>query len=330
MGKENSDLTRRTALTASAALMLGACAATQQASVGQGSGGQASGGQTSVANARGERRLAPQTTWSLPPAQAPMQEGLLNVEGAKLWYWDTGGDGVPIVMLHAATGSAAGWGYQQPVFAAAGYRVIAYSRRGHYRSEVDPQAGGGGSTADLQSLVDHLGLERFVLLGTALGGFTALDYAIAHPERLRALVLTCTMGGVQDPDYARQTAALTPPPWNDMPASFRELGPSYRAMYPEGVAAWEAIERASLSGAQMVRQRLLNTITWDAVAAVKTPTLFITGDADLYMPPARARAFTGHMTNAELLIATDAGHSAYWEQPEAFNREVLAFLARLP
>lgn len=277
--------------------------------------------------ARRERRLTAQSSWTLPPEPSPAREGMVPVDGARLWYWDTGGEGVPVILLHAATGSGAVWGYQQPLFAARGFRVIGYSRRGHFRSEVDPGSEPGSSTADLHRLVEHLGLNRFFLLGSALGGYTVTDYAISHPERLHGIVLASTMAGVQETEYLRQTAALTPEPWNQMPASFRELGPSYRAAYPEGVAAWEALEQASRTG-PWIRQGLENRITWEAVGSIRTQTLFITGDADLYMPPARARSFVSRMNGAELLIAPDAGHSIYWEQPDAFNNAVLEFFNR--
>src|SRR5215813_12050435 len=68
------------------------------------------------------------------PPQVAAKEALAQLPDTRLWYWDTGGSGVPIVLLHPATGSALIWGYQQPAFAKAGYRVIAYSRRGYYNS----------------------------------------------------------------------------------------------------------------------------------------------------------------------------------------------------
>ena len=68
------------------------------------------------------------------PAQAPAKEGVAQIPDTRLWYWDTGGTGVPIVLAHPATGSGLIWGYQQPVFAKAGYRVIGYSRRGYINS----------------------------------------------------------------------------------------------------------------------------------------------------------------------------------------------------
>lgn len=275
-----------------------------------------------------ERRLDGQSRWSLPPAPVPAREGMLPVDGARLWYWDTGGEGLPVILLHAATGSGAVWGYQQRDFVKAGLRVIGYSRRGHYRSEVTPGADPGTSTNDLHRLADHLGLDRFALIGTALGGYTVTDYAISHPDRLHAIVLASTMAGIGEADYARQTAALTPAPWMEMPASFRELGPSYRAAFPEGVAAWEALERAARPGPRIV-QTLENQIDWQALGAIGVPSLFLTGDADLYMPPARARAVVSRMRDTELLIVPDCGHSAYWEQPLAFNDAVLAFLKRV-
>src|SRR5262245_1412701 len=69
------------------------------------------------------------------PTQAPMTEGVADLGTVKLWYWDTGGNGEVVVFLHPGSGSAEFYPYQQPVFVNAGYRVISYSRRGHFKSE---------------------------------------------------------------------------------------------------------------------------------------------------------------------------------------------------
>ena len=61
------------------------------------------------------------------PEQVPAKEGMAALPDTNLGYWDTGGTGEPVVFLHPASGSALIWLYQQPVFAKAGYRVIAYS-----------------------------------------------------------------------------------------------------------------------------------------------------------------------------------------------------------
>src|SRR5258708_58580 len=94
------------------------------------------------------------------PDQVPVTEGMVRIPGARFWFWDTGGEGPCVILLHANTGSGAFWPYQQPALAKAGFRVIGYSRRGCYRSETgDPDNPGIGSE-DLHHLVRHLGIEK--------------------------------------------------------------------------------------------------------------------------------------------------------------------------
>src|SRR5262249_17687680 len=72
-------------------------------------------------------------------AQAPapqMQEGFADLGGVRLWYRDSGGAGVPVVFLHAATGSSRVWEHQEGPFTAAGVRIIEYDRRGFGRTVV--------------------------------------------------------------------------------------------------------------------------------------------------------------------------------------------------
>src|SRR5262245_22351747 len=64
------------------------------------------------------------------PRQVPAVEGYAPVPGGRVWFWDTGGSGIPIIFMHPFSGSFEVWPYQQPYFAKAGFRVIAYSRRG--------------------------------------------------------------------------------------------------------------------------------------------------------------------------------------------------------
>ena len=87
------------------------------------------------------------------PTQAPAHEGIAELPGTRLWYWDTGGSGRPVILMHAATHSAAGWVYQQPALASAGYRAIAYSRRGYYRSDPGDPANPGCAADDLDNLI---------------------------------------------------------------------------------------------------------------------------------------------------------------------------------
>src|SRR3954462_14172184 len=107
------------------------------------------------------------------PAQVPAKEGHAELPGTRLWYWDTGGDGTPVVFLHPATGSALIWLYQQPVFAKAGYRVIAYSRRNHYKSNLASENDPGIGSQDLHNLIEALGVKKFHAISSAAGGSVA-------------------------------------------------------------------------------------------------------------------------------------------------------------
>jgi len=274
-------------------------------------------------------RIVPaQTEWSVVPEQAPASEGFVDVGGVKLWYWDTGGDGEPVVLLHPYTGSAAIWGYQQPVLVEAGYRVIAYSRRGHYRSEAGPEDRPGNYVDDLQAVVDHLGLEKFHLVGSAAGGFIVPDYAASYPQRLLSMTIACSTGGVTDPAYRQTFLAIRTPEIVGLPHWVKELGPSYRAANPDGVAAWRALEEHAMH--TMVRPPAKNELTWEVYERMQVPALLIGADEDIYMPPPMLRNLASHLPDPEVVLIRESGHSGYWEQPDAFNRTLLDFLGRHP
>ena len=99
-----------------------------------------------------------------------------NLPGVKLWFVDTGGSGVPVVLLHPNTGTVEIWEPQIDAFARAGYRVIAFDRKGWGKSVAEPASGPqpGSIAGDLDALADYLKLDTFHLLGIAGGGFVAL------------------------------------------------------------------------------------------------------------------------------------------------------------
>jgi pimeloyl-ACP methyl ester carboxylesterase len=264
----------------------------------------------------------------LPP-QVPAKEGIASLTGTRLAYWDTGGNGQAVVLLHPATGSARIWSYQQPVFAKAGYRVIAYSRRGYDRSDPVPKENPGTASGDLNNLMDFLGVKRFHLAGSAAGGGIAADYALSHPGRLLSLVIACAVGGVEDKDYVERIESLRPKGFDEMLAIFRELSPSYRAGDPQGTAQWAALERVAVTGNRL-GQKPANRVNWASLATIKVPTLVIGGDADLYVPPPMLRTYAAHIPGAELVVVPEAGHSLYWERPDLFNRALLDFFAKHP
>jgi len=235
-----------------------------------------------------------------------------------------------VVFLHAATGSSRVWENQIPAFTAAGYRYIAFDRRGWGRTVVDPAGLQPGTGADdLLGLIDHLGIERIHLVSTAAGASVALDFALSFPQRLRSLVLANGIGGVQDQDYVELGRRLRPPQFDALPPEFRELGPAYRADHAEGTKRWMDLEKISRPpGTRAPAQPMRNRITFSLLETIKAPTLLITGGADLYAPPPVLRLFAARIKNSESKIVPEAGHSVYWEQPEIFNRAVLDFIRK--
>ncbi|MEU3618131.1 alpha/beta hydrolase [Streptomyces sp. NPDC006872] len=262
------------------------------------------------------------------PEQAPVTEYQVPVSGGgSLWCWDTGGAGEAVVLLHPGSGSGESWPYQQPVLAAAGLRVVGYSRRGAYNSVAGVRAEADTASGDLDTLADRLGLETFHLCGSAAGGPVAIDYALSYGDRLRSLTVSGSIMGVQDAEYAELTAALQPDPFGDLPVDFKELGPSYRGGDRDGVAAWlEIHDRARTADA--FPQSLAHTITWAALETLTLPVQLITGDADLYSPPSVMRLNAGHLRDVETHVVREAGHNPHWEQPAAWNRLLVGFVRR--
>ena len=261
-----------------------------------------------------------------PPPAA--REAYAELPGVRIWYRDTGGVGVPVVFMHAASGSSRNWEHQIPAVTAAGYRFVAYDRRGWGRSVTDPAGAQPGTAADdLQGLMDYLHIDRFHLVATAAGGSVSLDYALSFPQRLRSLVLADAAGGaVQDVEYRELGRRIRPSQFDALPPDFRELGPSYRAANPEGTRRWVELERMSRQEPPAPPQKMRNRVTLALLETIQVPTLLITGDADLSAPPPVLRFLAARIRNSQSVIIPEAGHSAYWEQPEIFNRAILEFI----
>ena len=266
------------------------------------------------------------------PSQPRAPHAHAILPGVRLWYTDTGGDGTPVVLLHANTGTVASWQYQTAPLSAAGYRVIAFDRRGWGNSLADPGTGPqpGSVAEDLQALQVHLQLPRFHLVGIAGGGFVALDYAAWHPENIRALVVAASNGQFQEPEMAAFAERIDIPGITDPKLRiYREVGVAYRAADPEGLARFAAMAHAARQP-DAPAQPMRTPNTFAKVAQITLPTLVMTAGADLIAPPALMQRWAQHLRNASYVNVPDAGHSVNWEQPEAFNAHLLRFLRSQP
>ena len=222
------------------------------------------------------------------PEQVSAKEGMAELPGTRLGYWDTGGAEEPIVLLHPASGSALIWLYQQPVFAKAGYRVIAYSRRNYYNSDLAPADNPGTASGDLQNMIEFLRLKKFHLVSSAAGGSVAADYALAHPERLLSLTVSSNNLAAASGYIAEAAAKIRTKEWDDLPRWFRELGPSYRAANPGGVQKWIELNHKSETG-KGARQKLVNVVTPEKLETLRVRTLLMTGAADMFTSPSIMR-----------------------------------------
>ncbi len=262
-----------------------------------------------------------------PPTWPDFAEGLAEVSGGRLFYRDFGGSGPALVLMHPATGSAFMWGYQIAAFKNAGYRVIAYSRRGHRGSDKSPP-GGASHSADLLGLLDSLQIARCFLVATAAGCTVTLDFAMSYPARVVAVAASSgAYGTLAEPEYREVSDRVRTLGLENMPAEFRELGPSYRGANPEGVAAWLDLEHHALVDAK-AKNESANKFIWENFARISSPVLFIAGGADLAAPPTMMRHVATHVPNAEFLVVPDSGHSVYWERPNTFNESVIEFFSR--
>ena len=253
--------------------------------------------------------------------------GYADLPGVRLWYTDSCGVGVPLVLLHANTGNADSWQYNIPGFVEAGYRVITFDRRGWGRSRANPETGKQPGTIadDLNDLIEYLKLDRFHLVGVAGGGFAAYDYALWHPERLRSLVVAASGGAIVDEELRELRAKTVLPNFSNWPPEFREVSMGYMATNPDGLKRWLEIHHNSQhKGVPAQAQR--TTITFEKLATIRVPTLLMPGDQDLQCPPWVMRRQLAHIPGAKFIVVPEASHSINWEQPEVFNRNVLEFI----
>jgi proline iminopeptidase len=207
--------------------------------------------------------------------------------------------------------------------------------------------------ADVESLREHLGLERIQLLGHSHGGVVAMAYAATHPGRVRKLVLASTLARF-GPDQAKAMRKgmdkRAGQPWapdamaaleeeqaghfeNDQELSelvFREL-PLYFAHFGAVEAGYLDTLRTETINADTLR--LFNTeifTTFDLrsrLPSITSETLVITGDEDFICGPVCAEEICAGIPGARKVIVGDSGHQVFVEQPQQFHDEVDDFLS---
>ncbi len=254
-----------------------------------------------------------------------------SVNGIDLFY-ESHGEGPPIVFLHGRGGNHLAWWQQVPHFAGR-YRCIAIDQREFgLTKEVKDGPGRKAFADDLHQLLDHLKIERACLVGQSMGGFTALSFAVREPDRVAGLVLADTSGGIVSADILSEFRKNLP----DLPTdvAVRALSKSFIQREPELAFLYAAIGRLAPPIRESLEDLLLNedgpTLADLAEWGVfKVPTLVIVGQEDILVPPVVAHMVTAHLPGAKLEAVPGAGHSVYFEKPKEFNALLDAFLATL-
>jgi 3-oxoadipate enol-lactonase len=266
--------------------------------------------------------------------------GFLERPGCRIYYEVTG-SGPAIVFAHGIGSNYMTW-WQQVAYFSDRYTCVTFSHRGYPPgSQIgvpDPKEFAG----DLAALIEHLKLPDVRLVAQSMGGLSAIEYILTHPQhKVKALVLVSTSGSINmssvpldNPkrlsEWERTAAAartdmqrrgIVPPAGERMA---REQ-PAFHFLYREifDTIAFDREELRKRTGAMRTRSA-------EVLRGFSMPTLFITGGEDTTFPPFLADAMAALMPNARVEQVRDTGHSVYFQRAPIFNHLLERFLAAVP
>jgi pimeloyl-ACP methyl ester carboxylesterase len=256
-------------------------------------------------------------------------------------YYEEHGSGTPLVLAYGIGGNVKMWDVNVPGLASR-HRLVLWEPRGHARSDSpeDPAKYSFRRWAlDLGAVLDHLGLRRAHVGGLSLGAGIATRFALAFPGRVRSLVVTNSSSAsglplswqnivlrarsieitlTQGMDAMAEFAMASNPNVSERlaldPGAKAEFYEEYRQLQPIGYA--NAL-RALLA---------MDHITGD-LPRLRMPVLLIGGDRDPSLGP--MKLMHRKIRGSKLVVLSPASHFANRDQPEAWNRTVLDFLARV-
>jgi 3-oxoadipate enol-lactonase len=241
---------------------------------------------------------------------------------------DTGGDGAPIVLVHALGLDRRMW---RDVIGplAARHRVIAYDLRGHGRAAAAPTTTGLDMFAeDLRRLLDRIGVAKVHLVGLSLGGSIATRFAAAWAERLHSLTIVAATAWGNPAFEARAVAAET----DGMAA---QIGPTLTrwftpaALAEDGAAvrwAREKVRRAIVADWAASWRSLASISIEQLLPSIRVPARIIAGEHDASTPPSLMRGFTA-IPGATFEVIDGAPHMIALEKPAELAAAILAGLA---
>lgn len=283
----------------------------------------------------------------------------VTVNGDSIYYVERGpADGPPVLLLHGFLGSTVSWTKVIDVLAEAGYRTIAFDRPpfglSDKRTSLDYTLTAMGDLT--VGLMDTLGIEQAALVGHSAGGAVIADVALRYPERVSKLVFAAAAVGVTpedmgenggsdeqaqlltrlsnfDPDSPKAQAlirAFFNGSFASSSSEFTYFDPSKEdaaltALEARGiqVPGWEG----GLLAFFRDNAQLTDSVDVAALAEVTIPTLLIWGEEDKVVPISVGERLRDVLPNATWIAYPETGHIVMNEANEAFNRDLLNFLA---
>ena len=248
----------------------------------------------------------------------------LDRDGVCIFY-EVVGSGPPVLLSNGYSATAQMWAGQ--VAAWPDLQVITWDMRGHGLSDSPSDTAlysEALTVGDMAAILDACDVERAVIGGLSLGGYMSLAFHVAHPSRVRALVL-CDTG----PGYRNAEARAG---WNAMATRRAEAFES-RGLDALGRSAEvQKSTHRSADGLALAARHMLpqyDSRIIDSLPGIAVPTLVLVGEKDEgFIGPADYMA--KKIPGAVKAVIPDAGHAANIDQPEAFNQAVGSFLDSLP
>ena len=233
-----------------------------------------------------------------------------------------------LLFIHGAGANRAAWWQQFAAFAPA-HHVIAYDLRGFGESDA----------ADAEHLIEQAvgaavevlaaaGATRAKVVCQSLGGWTGVRLALARPDLVEKLVLACTLGGIAHPPglasfaEARKQMGTRGPAALGLTENFIAENPLKASIYRQ-LGAFNPHADPALAARLFTPEVLVPPA---ALGAISAPVLMSAGEHDPIWPPAALAGIVPHFADGRMVIVPDAGHSPYFEQPDAFNALMAAFL----
>jgi pimeloyl-ACP methyl ester carboxylesterase len=267
----------------------------------------------------------------------------VEVEGGRL-HVEEAGSGDPVVFLHPGLWDSRTWDPQFASFAER-YRVLRLDARGYGRSSR-PEPGVPYSHArDLLAVFDDAGIERAALIGCSMGGSTAIDFTLVHPDRVAALVLAAS--GASGFEGTPEQEAAWEGWWNERDAPVEaavEAGDLERAQDLRMTTMWAQLGTDD-EGGRKIRdiafdnlhelamdesaQERLDPPAAERLGEIAVPTLVLPADHDPPEMEPLAVALAERIPNARLVRIPETDHVINLRRPDEFDRVVLGFLAEV-